>query len=188
MTESRSGGLTKGQEGNAQVVEVGPGNLERVQGHCPVVQGWFRKAKIQLQLKLARDVKNNNDFLQICQPEKTGQRKPTKLATVQEEKTDITLPQSLMATFLPVSLEWIGCKASTAGSKVLLTLREDQVCDSLRNVNVHQSMRPYEIGSKSHEGLGNGVAKPLRKVMAEKSDKSPGTWKKEDIAPILKTG
>lgn len=81
------------------------------------VQGRFRKAKIQLELKLARDVKNNNDFLQICQPEKTGQRKLTKLATVQEEKINITLPQSLMAAFLPISLQWMGYKAGTLAAK-----------------------------------------------------------------------
>lgn len=30
MTESRPAGQTKGQEGNAEAVETGPGNLERV--------------------------------------------------------------------------------------------------------------------------------------------------------------
>jgi len=37
MAESRPAGQTKEQGGT---VQAGTGNLERVQGCCPVVQGW----------------------------------------------------------------------------------------------------------------------------------------------------
>lgn len=59
ITESGPVGQAKGQEACAQAKEARAGNLERVQECSPVVQGWGQKAKVKLELDLAKDAKNN---------------------------------------------------------------------------------------------------------------------------------
>ncbi|KFQ02849.1 hypothetical protein N329_01910, partial [Haliaeetus albicilla] len=73
-------------------------------------------------------------------------------------------------------------------SKVPPTVRDDQVCDHLRNLNIHKSMGPDDI--RVLRELADVVAQPLSMIF-EKSRQSgevPDDWKKESTAPIFKRG
>ena len=81
-------------------------------------------------------------------------------------------------------------KIWTRGVKTLLLIREDQVSDHLRNINVHKSMGPDEMHPGVLRVLPDGVTKPhfITSERSRKSGEVPGDWRKGNIVPIFKKG
>ena len=66
------------------------------------------------------------------------------------------------------------------------TVKEDQVRDYLRNLNIHTSMEPDEIHPRVLRKLADAVAKPLSMIFERSRQSGEVPGKRETLGPFLK--
>jgi len=161
----------------------------------------MRKAKAHLELKLARDVKDNKKsfFKYISSKQKTRDNvgpllnKVCVLVMEDAEKAGL-----LNAFFASV----FGAKASPQESHVpevreeacrkddLALVEEDCVRDHFSNLDTNKSMVPDGMHPRVLRELVNVIAEPLS-IIFERSWRTgevPEDWKKANVTPIFKKG
>jgi len=70
------------------------------------------------------------------------------------------------------------------------TVKEGQVRNPLRNMNIHKSMGPDEMHPRVLRELANAIAKILSVIFERswESGEPPGDWRKGNTVPIFKKG
>ncbi|PKU42697.1 rna-directed dna polymerase from mobile element jockey-like [Limosa lapponica baueri] len=197
----------QGASGETQKKEAYRGQKQR-QVACeeyretvPTARDQVRKAKAQIELNLARDIKANKKSFctYVDDKRKTRedvgplQKETGNLVTRDMEKVDV-LNNFLVSVFTRKCSSHTAHVAEGKGrdweNEELPTVGEDHVQDHLRNLKVHKPMGPDEVHLWVLRELLDEVAKPVS-IIFEKScqpSEVPADWKRGNVTAIFRNG
>ncbi|KAK4811373.1 LOW QUALITY PROTEIN: hypothetical protein QYF61_027602 [Mycteria americana] len=159
----------------------------------------LRKAKAQIELKLVKDVKNNNKEFFRCMSSKQKHREDIgpllnragKLVANNADKAEV-LYTFFASVFIGIAEPQI--TGSTTTTRVdPPAVEEGLVCGLLQGLNPHKSMGPDGIHPRVLREVPDVVARPLAIIFEKpwRSGDIPDDWKRANvlfIIPIYKKG
>jgi len=115
------------------------------------------------------------------------------LVSTDEEKAEVLnniFASVFTGNLSPHSSPVDGLKDGDQRGKTPPTVREDQVRDPLRNLNVHKFMGLDEMHPRVLRELADVVTKSLSVIFERswQSSEVPGDWEKGNVVPIFKKG
>ncbi|GAB0207550.1 mitochondrial enolase superfamily member 1 [Grus japonensis] len=160
-----------------------------------------RKAKAHLELKLARDVKDNKKgfFKYINSKRKTRENVGPLLnevgALVMEDTEKAELLNAFFASVLTAKAGPQESQTLEVGNKGLQKedlplIEEDQVGEHLGKLDTHKSMGPDGMHPRVLRELADVIARPLS-IIFERSWRTgevPEDWRKGNVTPVFRKG
>jgi len=183
------------------MLEEGQATWEEYRNAIKACRDATRKAKVHLELNLARDVKDNKKgfFKHISSKWKTR----TNVGQLLKEVGVLVMEDSEKAELL--NIFFASVFSAKAGSQVsqspalreeacrnndLPLVKEDCVRDHLSNLDAHKSMGPNGMHPRVPRELADVIAEPLS-IVFERSwttGEMPKDWRKANVTPIFKKG
>ncbi|CAM5102330.1 unnamed protein product [Eretmochelys imbricata] len=158
----------------------------------------IRKAKSDLELQLARDVKSNKKgfFRYVSNKKKVKEsvgpllNEGGNLVTEDAEKANV-----LNAFFASVFTNKVSSQTTALGSTAWgvgdqPSVEKEVVRDYLEKLDVHKSMGPDALHPRVLKELADVIAEPLAIIFENswRSGEVPDDWKKANVVPIFKKG
>ncbi|GAB0180635.1 mitochondrial enolase superfamily member 1 [Grus japonensis] len=160
-----------------------------------------RKAKAHLELKLARDVKDNKKgfFKYISSKRKTKENVGLLLnevgALVTEDTEKAELLNAAFASVFADKASYQETQTLEVGEKVwrkedLPLFEEDRVREHLGKLNTHKSMGPDGMHPRVLRDLTDVIAMPFSIIFERswKTEEVPEDWRKANVTLVFKKG
>jgi len=161
----------------------------------------MRKAKVHLELNLARDVKNNKKgfFKYISSKRKTRENvglllnEAGVLVTEDAEKAELLnafFASVFSAKAGPQESQALGVREEAYREDDLPLVEEDCVRDRLSNLDTHKSMGLNGMHPRVLRELADVVAEPLSIIFERswRTGEMPEDWRKANVTPVFKKG
>jgi len=188
------------EEKGLQNVERGTGHLEEYRNVVKACRNATRKAKVHLELNLARDVKDNKkSFKYISSKRKTRENVGSLLnkvgVLVKEDAEKAELPNAFFASVFSAKAGFqesqaLEVREKACGRDALPLVEEDCVRGQLSNLDAHKSTGPDGMHPQVLRELADVIAEPLS-IIFERSWRTgevPEDWRKANVHSNLQKG
>ncbi|GAB0190586.1 mitochondrial enolase superfamily member 1 [Grus japonensis] len=190
----------KGKKEVYSMWKKGMATWEEYKNVVRVCRDATRKAKAQLELKLAGEVKDKKGFFKyISSKRKTRENVGLRLnkagALLMEDTEKAELLNAFFASVFTAKVGPQETQTLEVGEKVwrkedLPLVEEDQVREHLGKLDTHKSMDPDEMHPRVLRELADVIARPFSLIFERswRTGEVPEDWRKANVTPVFKKG
>ncbi|CAM4582215.1 unnamed protein product [Caretta caretta] len=178
--------------------KVGHMTREEYKNSAQACRNEIRRAKLHLELQLARDVKSNKKgfFRYVGNKKKAKEsvgplmNEGGNLVTEDVEKANVLNAFFASVFTNKVSSQTAVLGITTWGIDGQPSVEKEVVRDYLEKLDVHKSMGPDELHPRVLKELAAVIAEPLAIIFENswQTGEVPDDWKKANVVPIFKKG